>query len=248
MNVGGAVILITGAGRGIGAALAYHAARAGARVVICGRDEAALRKVAAGIEDGGHEAHVVVQDLLVPGAARRIVDAALDRYGTLDVLVNNAAIHSNASIFELAEEEWDRVLATNLKVPFLCCQAAAHAMRSKGGAIVNVASVVGVVGFPRRAAYGASKGGLIQLTRCLAAELAPQRIRVNAVASSVIRTPMTQPLLDDPKYAAAVSERTPLGGPGEPDDVANAILYLASPAAGYITGHVLMVDGGWSAL
>lgn len=248
MSLDGTVMLITGAGRGIGATVARRAAAAGGRVVISGRDEGCLQAVASDIRSRGGNVHVVVQDLLQPGASQRIVGAAVERYGALHVLVNNAAIHSNASLFDLAENEWERVIATNLKVPFLCCQAAARVMRAAGGAIVNVASVVGVVGFPKRAAYGASKGGLIQLSRCLAAELAAHKIRVNAVASSVIRTPMTEPLLEDANYAAVVAQRTPLGRPGEPDDVANAILYLASPAAGYVTGHVLMVDGGWSAI
>jgi 2-deoxy-D-gluconate 3-dehydrogenase len=148
----------------------------------------------------------------------------------------------------LTEQEWDTVMDTNLKAVFFCCQAAARAMRKRGGAIVNVASVVGVVGFPNRAAYAASKGGVVQLTRALAAELAPLEIRVNAVASSVIRTQMTEPLLGDPGYAAEVKRRTPLGRPGTPEDVASAVVYLASQEAGYVTGHTLMVDGGWSAV
>ena len=241
-------MLITGAGRGIGAVIARRASAAGARLLLTGRSKAALDEVAGPIRDAGADVHVLEQDLLERGAAQRLIEGAVNHFGALDVLVNNAAVHSNQSLFDVTEEEWDRVLGTNLRSLFFCCQAAARVMKDRGGVIVNIASIVGVVGFPNRSAYAASKGGVIQLTRSLAAELAPLAIRVNAVASSVIETPMTEPLLRNADYAAEVRRRTPLGRPGKPEDVAGAVLYLASSDASYVTGHTLMVDGGWTAI
>jgi NAD(P)-dependent dehydrogenase (short-subunit alcohol dehydrogenase family) len=238
-DLDGHVALVTGASRGIGHDLALALAHAGAQVV------AGARSIPELEEEGIHPVELDVRE-------RRSVDAAvasaIERFGKLDVLVNNAGLGTNHDALDATEEEWDELMAVNLKGAFLACQAAGRHMVERGyGRIVNMSSQAAAVGLRRHAAYSASKAGLEGLTRVLALEWAPHGVTVNAVAPTFIRTPGTAERLDDPAFLAEVLARIPAGRVGTTTDVAAAVIFLASPAASLITGAVLPVDGGWTA-
>lgn len=191
----------------------------------------------------------VVMDVTDVASVRAGVDLVASEYGRLDVLVNNAGLNVPQGVFEVDEESWDAVLDTNLKGAFFAAQAAARRMVAgeEGGRIVNVASQAGVVGIEERSAYGASKAGVVLLTKVFAIELAPHGITVNSVAPTFVSTELTRATLEDPDWRERILSRIPLGRVGEVEDVATAVLYLASPAAAMVTGHTLLVDGGWTA-
>jgi NAD(P)-dependent dehydrogenase (short-subunit alcohol dehydrogenase family) len=238
----GQVALVTGASYGIGQGLARSLAAAGARVAVAARSAGPLAELAREID--GLALSLDVTD--VP-AIPRAVHATVERFGQLDILVNNAGLGENHDALDVTESEWDRLMDVNLKGLFFCCQAAARVMLPRGyGRIVNLSSQAGTVGIARHAVYSASKGGVNQLTRVLALEWSPRGVTVNAVAPTFIETPGTRERLAEPSVRASVLERIPAGRVGSVDDVAAAVLYLASPAAGLVTGSVLAVDGGWT--
>jgi NAD(P)-dependent dehydrogenase (short-subunit alcohol dehydrogenase family) len=242
------VALVTGAGRGIGRDIARAMAHAGATVVAAARTRSEVESVRADIEASGATATALEVDLRDLGSITGAVDATVDRHGRIDVLVNNAGVGTNHDALSVTEAEWDEVLDVNLKGLFFACQAAGRHMVAAGsGQIVNMSSQAGSVGIRRHAAYCASKGGVEQLTRVLALEWAPHGVTVNAVAPTFIRTPGTAERLDDPTFLDDVLDRIPLRRVGSPMDVAGAVIYLASAAAGLVTGTVLAVDGGWTA-
>jgi 2-deoxy-D-gluconate 3-dehydrogenase len=189
----------------------------------------------------------VAQDVRDVASTRAAVDRAAELLGGLDVLVNNAGVNVPLKAIDVTEESWDAVLDTDLKGVFFTSQAAERHMRSGGGRIVNIASQNGVVAYPRRAAYCSAKAGVVNLTRLLALEWAPFGIRVNAVAPTFIETELTALTLSDPTLRGDVLSRIPLGHLGTPDDVAAAVVFLASDEARMVTGHTLLVDGGWVA-
>lgn len=247
----GQVAVVTGAGRGIGRAIAIALAQAGADVALLARTAGELAETQGLIEAQGRRAVVATVDIAAGAEVRRAADEVLAAFdGRVDILVNNAGTVGRSSIVSMPEEEWDRVLDTNLKGTFLCTQAFVPSMIARGsGRIVNLASTFGMVGHPDRAAYAASKGGIVQLTRQFAAELAPQGINVNAVGPAIIKTALVAPLIQPGMpYGEAGLRKTPLGRFGEPEDVAWPVVFLCSPAASYITGQTLMVDGGWTAV
>ena len=244
-DLDGQVALVTGSSRGIGRDLARALAHAGARVGLGARNVADVGPLAEEIQADGGTAASVQLDV----RRRESVDAAVremvERFGRLDVLVNNAGVGTNHDALEATEEEWDELMAVNLKGLFFTCQAAGRHMVGRGyGRIVNMSSQAGHVGIRRHAAYCASKGGVEQLTRVLALEWAPHGVTVNAVAPTFIRTPGTAERLDDPDFLADVLARIPLGRVGSPMDVAGAAIFLASDDSDWITGTTIVVDGG----
>ena len=243
------VAIVTGAGSGNGRGIALRFAAEGARIVAADLDLAAAQGTVDLVVDAGHEAFAVHADVGRHAQVRSMVDAARERYGGVDILVNNAGVETLIPLLELEEQEWDRVIDTNLKGAFLCAQLAARAMvgAKTPGAIVNIASINAKIALAGQAHYTSSKGGLIMLTKSMALDLAPHGIRVNAIGPGVIETRMTERSLADPERRAMLLSKVPLGRVGQPRDVANAALFLASDEASYITGTTLYVDGGWLA-
>jgi 2-deoxy-D-gluconate 3-dehydrogenase len=251
MRVDGKTALVTGAGSGLGKAVALAMAEAGADCAVTELPErlSALDPVCAEIRATGRRALPLPLRLPEMQGIREAVRAAVEGLGRIDILVNNAGVNIPRPALEVSEEDWDTVLDVNLKGLFFLAQSAARAMRETGGGrIINMASQNGVVGYYRRAAYCASKAGVVNLTRVLAIEWAPLGITVNAVGPTFIITALTQSTWDDPVMREDLLKRIPLGRVGLPEDVVGAVVFLASPAASLITGHTLLVDGGWTAL
>ncbi len=242
-SLDGQVALVTGASRGIGHDLVLALAGAGATVAAGVRASTDARDLAE---------HERVTSVVLDVADRRSIDAAVHRligeHGKIDILVNNAGLGANHDALDITEADWDEMMAVNLRGLFFVTQAVARHMVPRGyGRIVNMSSQGGLVGIRRHAVYSATKGGVNQLTRVLALEWAPHGVTVNAVAPTYVRTPGTAERLDDPEIAADILARIPAGRFGTTADVAAAVLYLASPSAGLVTGTVLSVDGGWTA-
>ena len=239
-------VLITGAGRGLGRALASGLATAGWDVAVLGRSRADLEVTAELVRDAGQRCCVVEADVTDRERVDAAVDTAIDTLGSLDGLVNNAGIQRLALATDLGEDDWDLVLNTNLKGPFLCMQAVArHLLQKESGSIVNIASVAGHIAVKERAAYASSKAGLLMLTRVCAIEWAPRSVRVNAVSPTFLETDLGRLTLDHPGAREQIVDRIPMGRVAQPEDVVSAVRFLLDPvAAGFITGEVLTVDGG----
>jgi NAD(P)-dependent dehydrogenase (short-subunit alcohol dehydrogenase family) len=251
MDVAGRVAVVTGAARGVGRGIVEGFAAAGARVVMCDVDETEGRAVAAELTGAGHEVAFRVANVGSPTDASALIDAAVERYGRLDILVNNAAIQIEKTIEELEPDEWDALMNVNLKGVYLCCKYAVPAMRAGGGgAIVNIASVNGFWVEPGLDAYCASKGGVITLTRAIAADFGKDGIRCNCICPGYVDTGMAARYLDslpDPvKARAEVAGLHAVGRVGQPADIAACARFLASDAAGFATGAAFVLDGGLS--
>lgn len=241
----GQVAIVTGASRGLGAAMALALAEAGADVALVARGD--MSDVEGAVKRLGRRAIAITADLEDRTAPDAIIKTALSTFGQADVLVNNAGIIRRASLIEYSDEDWDAVIEVNLRSVFTLCRAFARALieRKSPGRIINIASMLSFQGGVRVSAYTAAKSGLLGLTRALANELAPLGINVNAVAPGYMATDNTQALRDDPTRSREILGRIPAGRWGTPNDLKGAVVFLASPAAAYVHGTALAVDGGW---
>lgn len=245
----GRVALVTGGGRGLGRAMAAGLATAGATVVLSSRTEHELDEAAAAMSDAGGDVLAIPWDLAEPQAPAALVDEVVTRRGQLDVLVHAAGHHRRRPALELTPEEWDGIQQVHLRAAFELSQAAGgHLLaREAAGRIIFVASMTSRIGIKDLAAYGAAKSGLLGLMRTLAVEWAPHGVTVNAIAPGFFHTRLTADVYSDAERRAWFLSRIPAGRPGEPEELAGAAVFFASPASSYVTGHVMHVDGGWLA-
>lgn len=243
MSLEGKVAIVTGGGGLIGRAIADVLAQDGADIVVNDLVEETAKQTAVHVESLGRQALVTVGSVAKEDDVNAMVDAALERFGQVDIMINNAGITRDGLLVRMKEDQWDLVLNVNLKSAFLCTRAVTRPMmKQKSGRIINIASVVGLIGNTGQANYSASKGGLIALTKTTAKELAGRNINCNAVAPGFIETPMTQEL--SPEAREAWLSNIPLGRPGTPEDVANVVAFLAGPRSSYVTGQVISICGG----
>jgi NAD(P)-dependent dehydrogenase (short-subunit alcohol dehydrogenase family) len=245
MKLANQVAIVTGAGRNIGEAIAKTLAAAGAKVAVVDLDKGRGDKIAAEIVTGGGEAAAFVADVAAEADIARVVAGVVDRWGRIDILINNAAISDNRNILDITKEQWDAVIAVTLTGPFLMSQHVARQMvaQGSGGSIVNVGSTSGFLGRSRAVAYAAAKGGVANLTRAMAVQLAPYRIRVNGVVPNKIGSPVGKDEFDPTRPVVNL-----VGRPGVPLDMARAVLFLVSDDSEFIAGNMLFVDGGVSAM
>lgn len=246
MDLKNKVAIITGSRRGIGKAIALAFAKAGANVVVSDINLDDCNKVVEEIKAIGKKGLAVKADVSNPEDVSQMINLTTEKFGKVNILVNNAGIYMQKSLTDVTEQDFDRILDINLKGVFLCSKAAVPEMIKQGkGKIINITSIAGQVGFANSSAYCASKGAIINLTRELALELAQYKINVNAIGPGVIETDMTKDLLEDKAIKETLLANIPLNRIGKPEDIANAALFLASDNSDYITGITLFVDGGW---
>jgi gluconate 5-dehydrogenase len=246
-DISGKLALVTGAYRGLGFAIARGLARAGAKVILNGRKPDLLDAAVKMLRDEGLAAGSVVFDVAQPDSIARGVAEVVAANGAVDILVNNAGIQRRHPFGQFPLDDWNALIATNLTAPFLVSQAVLPGMlERKGGKIIHIGSLMSDLARPTVVPYTATKGGVRQLTRGMAVELAPQNVQVNAIAPGYFATEMNRALIDNPEFNAWVCKRTPAGRWGDPDEIAGLAVFLASPAANYITGQMIVIDGGMS--
>ena len=247
-DLSGQAALVTGAGRGLGRTMALALAAAGADVAVTSRTSGEIQGLSVEIKGLGRRSVAVSADATVEGDVARAVEVAVDALGKVDILVNNAGINVRKPVLEMSEAEYRSVLDTNLVGYFHFARAAGAGMVARGsGKVVNVSSIMGSVALANQAAYSSSKGAIDQLTKVLALEWASANVQVNGIAPAYFETELTRALFDDPERREFITGRTPMGRWGQPHELAGAVIFLASRASSYVTGHTLMVDGGWTA-
>jgi NAD(P)-dependent dehydrogenase (short-subunit alcohol dehydrogenase family) len=228
--------------------MAVALAAAGADIVAVSRTGAEIESLAAEVRGLGRRALAVSADSTVEADVERVIARTLEELGRVDVLVNNAGINIRKPVLELSPAEYRQVLNTNLEGYFLGARAAGRVMGAQGsGKVINISSIMGRVALANQAAYASSKGAIEQLTKVLAIEWAPHNVQVNAIGPTYFETELTRPLFEDEERHEFITERTPMGRWGQPHELAGAVIFLASAASDYVTGHTLMVDGGWTA-
>ncbi len=244
----GRVAIMTGAGRGLGRTMALALAAAGADLALASRTAPEIESLAAEVEQLGRRAVAVPTDVTSPEACEALVAATVERLGRVDILVNNAGMNVRKPVLEFTPEEFDQVLAVNLKGYFNGAQAAGRRFVAQGsGKVINVSSILGSVALANQAAYASSKGAIDQLTKVLALEWASAGVQVNSLGPTYFETELTRPLYEDPERKAFIEDRTPMGRWGQPHELAGAVIFLASDASDFVTGQILLVDGGWTA-
>jgi gluconate 5-dehydrogenase len=243
------VAIVTGASKGLGEAMSLALAQAGANVVMVSRNLEESQRVATEVASKtGRQTLALRGDVTERADVESITQETLSRFGRVDILVNNAGINIRKPLLELEDEDWERVLDTNLTGPMLCSRIIGKLMVEKRqGSIINLSSILGFVGIPSRVAYSSSKAGLIGLTKTLALEWAPYNVRVNALCPGPFETPMNQSLLQVPETLQYFVSQIPLGRFGNPKELAGPVIFLASDASSFMTGTTLLIDGGWTA-
>ena len=246
-DLAGKVAMVTGGTRGLGEVCAVALAGAGADVVVCGRDKTGLDRVSKRIRERGRRSEGFSIDVTDKQRVTQTVHEVQDAFGRIDILVNNAGVNHRVPVLEYAEEEWNRVIDTNLKGYFLVAQAVAPLMIDRGyGKVINMSSILGAVGLPNQVAYAASKGGVDQMTKVMAIEWAPKGLRVNAIGPTYFETELVAQIRNDPERFKFINERTPMGRWGHLSELEGIVIFLASPASDFITGQTIYVDGGWT--
>jgi len=245
-DLAGKVAIVTGARRGIGKAIALRLARNGAEVVVTDARKEDCESVVKEIKKLGHEGMALELDVTNENGIKETVKATKEKFGRIDILVNNAGIFMQQELDKMDTQKIDAILDVNLRGPILCTKYVIPSMKEQNyGKIVNIASIAGFVGFALSGVYCATKGALVNMTRELALDLGKYKINVNAIAPGVIETPMTADMLKDEKTKSGLMQQIPYGRIGKPADIANAVAFLVSDESEYITGHTIVVDGGW---
>ena len=243
----GKIAMVTGATRGLGEVSARTLASAGADIAVCGRSADDLKRVTDEIRKLGRKTEGFFIDVTSKPSVSDSVDRILETFGRIDILVNNAGVNFRVPVLEFPEEEWDRVINTNLKGYFLVAQAVVPQMLQNGyGKVINMSSILGAVGLPHQVAYASSKGGVDQMTKVMALEWAKQGVRVNAIGPTYFETELVTQIRNDPERFKFINERTPMGRWGYLPELEGAVIFLASPASDFITGQTIYVDGGWT--
>ena len=243
----GRVAMVTGSTRGLGENSAMALAKAGADVAVCGRNTEDLKRVSDAIKALGRDSEGFVLDVTSKKSVHEGVDRILQRFGKIDILMNNAGLNHREPAIDYPEDAWDLVISTNLKGYFLVAQAVAPHMLERGyGKIINMSSILGKIALPNQLAYASAKGGVVQMTKVMALEWAKQGIRVNAIGPTYFETEMVTPIRNDPERFNFINERTPMGRWGYLPEMEGLVIFLAAPASDFITGQTIYIDGGWT--